>query len=141
LSFSQAFSNNNTAICQLLVKIYIVYEAKVLMNLRELLAYNMKENRNKLGLSQARLAERSGLSTQYIAMIELARKFPSPEMLEHIASALEIDPPELFSIQIAEAQIRKFKKTVLSDIEKAVSGAVKQVIERNLEILEATEDR
>jgi len=111
------------------------------MNLRELLAYNMKENRNRLGLSQARLAERSGLSTQYIAMIELARKFPSPEMLEHIASALEIDPPELFSIQIAEAQIRKFKKTVLTDIEKAVSGAVMQVIERNLEILEATEDR
>jgi Ni,Fe-hydrogenase maturation factor len=67
--------------------------------------------------------------------------FPSPEMLEHIASALEIDPPELFFIQIAEAQIRKFKKTVLTDIEKAVSGTVMQVIERNLEILEATEDR
>jgi transcriptional regulator with XRE-family HTH domain len=99
----------------------------------------MKENRNRLGLSQARLAERSGLSTQYIAMIELSRKFPSPEMLERIASALEIDPPELFSMQIAEAQIRKFKKTVLTDIEKAVSGAVMQVIERNLEKLEASD--
>jgi len=39
------------------------------MNLRELLAYNMKENRNRLGLSQSRLAERAGLYTQYIAMI------------------------------------------------------------------------
>jgi transcriptional regulator with XRE-family HTH domain len=96
----------------------------------------MRENRNKLGFSQSRLAERAGLSTQYIAMIELARKFPSPEILERIASALEIDPPELFSIQIAEAQIRKFKKTVLTDIEKAVSVAVMQVIERNLEELE-----
>jgi transcriptional regulator with XRE-family HTH domain len=100
----------------------------------------MKENRNRLGLSQARLADRSGLSTQYIAMIELARKFPTPETLERIASALEIDPPELFSIQIAEARIRKFKKTVLTDIEKAVSGAVMQVIERNLEELEASDD-
>ena len=109
-------------------------------NLRELLAYNMKENRNRLGLSQARLAERCGLSTQYIAMIELTRKFPTPEMLERIASALEIDPPELFSIQIAEARIRKFKKTVLTDIEKAVSVAVMQVIERNLEELEASDD-
>jgi transcriptional regulator with XRE-family HTH domain len=134
------FLSNNTAIYQLLVKIYIVYEAKVLKSLRELLAHNMKENRNRLGISQSRLAERSGLSTQYIAMIELARKFPSPEMLERIASALEIDPPELFSIQIAEARIRKFKKTVLTDIEKAVSGAVMQVIERNLEILETIED-
>ena len=109
-------------------------------NLRELLAYNMKENRRKLGLSQARLAERAGLSTQYIAMIELTRKFPTPEMLERIAAALEIDPPELFSIQIAEARIRKFQKTVLTDIEKAVSSAVMQVIERNLEKLEAIED-
>jgi len=112
-----------------------------LKNLRELLAYNMRENRNRLGLSQSRLAERSGLSTQYIAMIELARKFPTPEMLERIADALEIDPPELFSIQIAEAQIRKFKKAVLADIEKAVSGAVMQVIERNLKELETSDDR
>jgi transcriptional regulator with XRE-family HTH domain len=111
-----------------------------LKNLRDLLAYNMKENRNRLGLSQARLAERSGLSTQYIAMIELTRKFPTPEMLERIASALEIDPPELFSMQIAEAQIRKFKKNVLTDIEKAVSGAVMQVIERNLEELETSDN-
>jgi transcriptional regulator with XRE-family HTH domain len=131
--------NNNTAICQLKVKIYIVYEAKVLKNLRELLAYNMKENRNKLGISQSQLAERAGLSTQYIAMIELTRKFPTPEILERIAFALEIDPPELFSIQIAEARIRKFKKAVLTDIEKAVSGAVMQVIERNLEELESSE--
>jgi len=111
-----------------------------LKNLRELLAYNMKENRNRLGLSQSRLAERAGLSTQYIAMIELSRKFPTPEMLERIADALEIDPPELFSIQIAEAQIRKFKKTVLTDIEKAVSIAVMQVIERNIEKLEVSDD-
>ena len=109
-------------------------------NLRELLAYNMKENRNRLGLSQSGLAERSGLSTQYIAMIELSRKFPSPKMLERIAAALEIDPPELFSMQIAEAKIRKFQKSVLTDIEKAVSGAVMQVIERNLAKLETAED-
>jgi transcriptional regulator with XRE-family HTH domain len=99
----------------------------------------VKEIRSRLGLSQARLAEWSGLSTQYIAMIELTRKFPTPEILERIASALEIDPSELFSMQIAEAQIRKFKKAVLTDIENAVSTAVKQVIERNLEELEASE--
>jgi transcriptional regulator with XRE-family HTH domain len=112
---------------------------RALKNLRELLAFNMKENCGRLGLSQTRLAERAGLSTQYIAMIELERKFPTPEMLERIAAALEIDPPELFSIQIAEARIRKFQKTVLNEIEKAVSGAVMQVIERNLEKLDVTE--
>jgi transcriptional regulator with XRE-family HTH domain len=101
----------------------------------------MKENRGRIGLSQAKLAERSGLSTQYIAMIELARKFPSPEMLEKIAKALEIDPPELFSMPTAEGQVRKLQKTVLRDIEKAVTEAVTRVVRCNLEGLEANEDR
>ncbi|MDR0553932.1 MAG: helix-turn-helix transcriptional regulator [Treponema sp.] len=104
-------------------------------SLRELLAYNMKANRSRLGLSQAKLAERAGLSTQYIAMIELARKFPAPEMLERIAKALEIDPPGLFSMVTEEEKVRELQKSVLIDLEKAVTGAVAQVIERNLERL------
>jgi transcriptional regulator with XRE-family HTH domain len=122
------------------IRIYIVFEASVVKSLRELLAYNMKVNRGRLGLSQAKLAERSGLSTQYIAMIELTRKFPSPEMLEKIAKALEIDPPGLFSMPTAEGQVRELQKTVLLDLEKAVTEAVAQVIERNLERLEVGED-
>jgi transcriptional regulator with XRE-family HTH domain len=100
----------------------------------------MKKNRSRLGLSQAKLAERANISTQYIAMIELARKFPTPEMLEQIAKALEIDPPELFSMPTAEAQVRKFQKTILSDIERAVTETVTQVIERNLKKLGDNED-
>jgi hypothetical protein len=33
-----------------------------------------------------------------ICQIELKNKFPSPEMLERIAAALEIDSPHLFSM-------------------------------------------
>jgi len=40
---------------------------------------------------------------------------------------------------INSTYVRKFKKTVLTDIEKAVSGAVMQVIERNLEELDSSE--
>jgi transcriptional regulator with XRE-family HTH domain len=100
----------------------------------------MKGNRSRLGLSQAKLAERAGLSTQYIAMIEVARKFPAPEMLEKIAKALEIDPPELFSMPTAEGQVRNLQKAVLLDLEKAVTEAVTQVVERNIERLEANQD-
>jgi transcriptional regulator with XRE-family HTH domain len=66
-------------------------------NLRELLAFNMKEYRHSLKLSQSKLAEKAGTSTHYIGMIEVCKKFPTPEMLERIASALKIDSPELFS--------------------------------------------
>jgi len=95
----------------------------------------MKENRNKLGLSQAKLAEKAGLSTQYIAMIELKHKFPSPEILERIASALELDTPELFSMPPSvERATVKLHKTILTDIEQTVgetvNNAVKSVVSK-----------
>jgi transcriptional regulator with XRE-family HTH domain len=89
----------------------------------------MKEGRRTLGLSQARLAEKAGSSTQYIAMIELSRKFPSPEMLERIAGALGIDTPQLFSIPSSPAGVlQKFRQTVLADLEKNVGKAVLKAV-------------
>ena len=98
-------------------------------NIRQLLAFNIKENRRKLGLSQAKLAEKAELSTQYLAMIELTHKFPSPEKLEQIALALEIDTPELFSmppsVKIASL---KLQRAIITDIEKAVEDNVQTAI-------------
>jgi transcriptional regulator with XRE-family HTH domain len=103
-------------------------------NLRQLLALTMKKRRRDLGLSQARLAEKAGTSTQYIAMIELARKFPSPEMLERIAAALEIDAPELFSLPPSPAgTLRKLHEAVLADIKQAVADALEQTIKETVE--------
>jgi transcriptional regulator with XRE-family HTH domain len=97
--------------------------------LREILAFNMKEQRRVLGISQAALARRADTSPQYIAMIELTRKFPSPEMLERIAAALEIDPPELFSMPPSPAgTLRKLHETVLADIEQAVRKVLAETI-------------
>jgi transcriptional regulator with XRE-family HTH domain len=87
----------------------------------------MKEKRRVLGISQAKLAEKADTSTQYVAMIELEKKFPSPEMLERLAAALKIDPPELFSMPPSPAgALRKLHEAVLTDIEQAASAAVKQ---------------
>ena len=94
-------------------------------SLKQLLAFNMKEQRRILGISQAALAERISTSTHYIAMIELERKTPSLDMLERIAIALQIDPPELFSMRKAPAvSLRKLQETVLEDIGKAVNGVI-----------------
>jgi transcriptional regulator with XRE-family HTH domain len=49
-------------------------------SVREILSYNLKENRKKCGLSQAKLAEKANITTQYIAMIEVSRKFFTPEI-------------------------------------------------------------
>ena len=94
-------------------------------DLRALLAHNIKEKRRVLGLSQAMLAEKVATSTHYIGQIELKNKFPSPEMLQRIAAALEIDSPQLFSMDSFPVEIiRQFQEEVLIDLESAVSIAV-----------------
>jgi transcriptional regulator with XRE-family HTH domain len=85
----------------------------------------MKEKRRVLGISQAKLAERVATSAHYIGQIELGNKFPTPEMLERIAAALEIDSPQLFSMDSFPAEvIRQFQEGVLSDLETAVAHAI-----------------
>jgi transcriptional regulator with XRE-family HTH domain len=94
-------------------------------SLRALLAHNMKERRRMLDITQAQLAERVSTSAHYIGQIELENKFPTPEMLERIASALEIDSPQLFSMGSFPAEvIKQFQKGLLSDVETAVVSAI-----------------
>jgi len=94
-------------------------------NLRALLAYNMKEKRRILAISQEKLAEKIGTSAHYIGQIEQKNKFPSPEMLERIAGALEIDSPRLFSMDsFSDEAIKIFQEGILEDIKAAVTAAV-----------------
>jgi transcriptional regulator with XRE-family HTH domain len=57
-----------------------------------LLVRNMKRYRILLGISQAELAERAGISSGYVGEVEMGRKFPSPEKLESIAHVLGLRP-------------------------------------------------
>jgi len=94
-------------------------------SLRTVLAHNMKKRRRILGISQSQLAEKVSLSAHYISQIEQKNKFPSPEMLERIAAALEIDTPQLFSMEsLSDEAIQKFQNGVLSDMEAALTQAV-----------------
>jgi transcriptional regulator with XRE-family HTH domain len=88
-----------------------------MMSIRALLTYNIKERRRIQGISQAKLAERVSTSTHYIAQIEQENKFPSPEMIERIAAALEFDSPQLFSMSsFTEDAVKRFREGVLSDM-------------------------
>lgn len=94
-------------------------------SLKNLLAFNMKERRRLLGISQASLAERVSTSTHYIAMIELERKTPSLPMIERIAEALEIDSPELFSMRSIPAEsLKELHKLVIEDVSNAFNTSI-----------------
>ena len=66
-------------------------------NIRTVLAFNMKARRKELNLSQADLAEKIGTSPNYISKIEAERQFPSVQMIEQLANALNFDSLDLFS--------------------------------------------
>ena len=98
-------------------------------SLRDILANNLKENRKKSGLSQAKLSEKANISTQYIAMIEVSRKFPTPEVLERIAKALEIEAHELFLVKASpESAMEKLHDTLAGNIERLISEAVEKAL-------------
>ena len=89
------------------------------------MAFNMKAQRHILGITQEQLAERVNTSTNYIALIESKKKFPTPEMLERIADALEIDAPALFSTKSypppETGTLAKLQEQVLSDLSEVIS--------------------
>ena len=97
--------------------------------IREILAQNMKLYRQKLGITQPELAERANVSTNFIGMIEQKRKFPAPEMLDRIASALEIDTFELFiTLASPQAELKKLHMEILADLDRAIGEAVGRAI-------------
>jgi transcriptional regulator with XRE-family HTH domain len=91
----------------------------------------MRDQRHKLGLSQEKLAEKANTSLHYIGMIENEKKFPTPEMLERIAAALEIDAPALFSTKTypfsADGTMTKFQEQVMNDISQVISFRVMEL--------------
>ena len=100
-------------------------------SLRAVLAFNMKEQRHILKLSQEKLAERVNAAPHYIGMIETERSFPTPEMLERIAAALEIDAPDLFSMKMYPSEetgsIKQFQERVISDMAQVLSYRLKEL--------------
>jgi len=65
------------------------------MDLKEVVAVNLRRIRHAKGLTQEELAEAAGLSARYVGAIERADKSPSVSVLGRVAEALVVDPAEL----------------------------------------------
>jgi len=101
-------------------------------NIREILADNIKEYRKKLGITQSMLAEKAAVSVNFVGMIEQKRKFPAPEMLDRIATALEVETSELFTTSVSPiAELKKLHKEILTDLDRAIGDAVGKAIKDN----------
>jgi len=91
--------------------------------LRTILAENIKTFRGEEGLSQIKLAALIDTAPNYIAMIEAGKRFPTDTMLEKIASALQKEPFELFSIAPIQKQ---WRTTLLSELSGFIDAKLKE---------------
>ena len=100
------------------------------IQVKELLALNIKLIRKNRGLSQEKLAEMANLSTQSISDIEGLRTWVSDKALERLANALNVNIYQLF-IPLEECkdsdsdlfmynQLMKLRTTIKEDIDKRI---------------------
>jgi len=115
-----------------------------MIDIKEIFAENLKKIRRKRGLTQEKLSEKANMSIQYLALLELARKFPSGEMLERLANALDIETYELLAVApSANNELELLRKDIIyevktlnenlaNDISKKVIKAIKlSLVEEN----------
>lgn len=65
------------------------------MDLKEVMAKNLRRERHDQKLTQEELAERAGLSARYLGAVERGDVSASVTVLGQIADALGIEPSEL----------------------------------------------
>jgi len=87
----------------------------------DIFAKNLRNYRTAQGYSQAHLAEKADITTNYIGLIEKKKRFPSPDIIDRIATALGIDAIELFSNEkkMPEA-IKTYRKAIIKDIKTQI---------------------
>ncbi len=67
------------------------------MDMRKLVGRNAERIRRERGLTQEQLAERSGLSQQYISGLERGQRNPTIVTLYELAVAMDVTPVELIA--------------------------------------------
>ena len=65
------------------------------MDLKEVMAVNLRRLRHDKELTQEELADRAGISARYVGKIESANVSASVSVLGRLATALDVEPCEL----------------------------------------------
>ncbi|MCL2831684.1 MAG: helix-turn-helix domain-containing protein [Treponema sp.] len=100
---------------------------KQMTSIRKILAQNLKEYRRRNGLTQEKLAEKAGISTNYLSMIEISRKFPTPEMMDRLAQALNIHTFQLFNPSATpDGALLHLEQVIITNLESIVEKIIKQ---------------
>ena len=104
-------------VCQVRKKPYYYFTGSLMARLQDILVGNLKKHRRKCGFTQAQLAEKVNVSTHHIGMVDLSRNYPTLELVERIANALNIEIYELFIDHLSpNKELEMLRKEIKSDI-------------------------
>ena len=98
--------------------------------IKDTLGKNIKALRTRRGLSQAGFAEKADISITFLSNIERGIKYPQPDILSKIATALGVDVNELFVTKLVSGKDDKILYHFSSDMTNDVNKAMAEVIKR-----------
>jgi transcriptional regulator with XRE-family HTH domain len=111
------------------------------MDLKQIFVFNLKKFRKSEGISQMQLAEKCDTATSYIGEIEIGRRFPSIEMIEKIAQALEVEPYRFFmeesgdqygNLETTDDLMLKLPKRLRQDLITRLNSALNDCVKETL---------
>ena len=80
------------------------------MNTKERIGLRIKSLRRGRGLTQDQVAERTGLSLNYLSRIERGLENPTLDTFLALADALKVEPLDLFTIDSEESDPRRLRQ-------------------------------
>jgi transcriptional regulator with XRE-family HTH domain len=83
---------------------------------QELFIKNLRFFRKKRGLSQLKLSETINISPNYLNALENGRNFPSPEVIQAMADALEVLPYQFFLEQPQGPPVHKREASLIQEL-------------------------
>jgi len=102
-------------------------------DLRCILSSNIKHYRSLRGWSQVKLAEKIGISTNFLADIETGKSWVSSLTLVKLANCFEIDVYELFIPEtILDDMTKQTIKNVIGDLSVKIEYSLGQISKKYL---------
>ena len=84
-------------------------------DIKTALGKNIRTLRIQSGLTQEKLAEKSGISVPFMTQIELARKSASLEVIQNIANALGVSYERLFKTESSPSNDTQYMLNLLKN--------------------------
>lgn len=98
------------------------------MNMKQLLGARIKSLRRGRERTQEQLAERMGLSVNYVSRIERGLENPTLETLLGLAEALKVELGDLFTFEQEEPDPKRLRQLLTRLLDEAKGDQLKQAV-------------